>query len=81
MDIRKDYKILTDEEIENLSVDELKELRDDLEKERAFDEKREKEIDIHNAWDVYKYEEAYGDTKYDEEQLQKLDSDISKKQQ
>ena len=81
MDKRIEYKTLSDEEIEKLSLEELKELRERLEKEKEYDEDKEKNIDIHNAWDVYKYEEAYNDTKYDEEQLEKIDSDISKKQQ
>ena len=80
MDKRIEYKTLSDEEIEKLSVEELKELRERLEKEKEYDEDKEKNVDVKNTWDVYKYEEAYTDTKYDEEQLDKLDSDISKKQ-
>ena len=38
-------------------------------------------IKIEGASGYCPYEEAYNDTKYDEEQLEKIDSDISKKQQ
>ena len=80
MEKKMDYRTIKNTETDELTLEELRQLRDALDSEIDFDKRREDNIQYHSDWDWDQAQEAHNDTKYDEEQLKEIDDVISKRQ-